>query len=347
MEQAMILLVEDDLRLREVLAEQITALGHRVSAAASAEAALRTLEVIQPDLILTDVHMGAMSGIELCARLKSDPRFQLVPVIVLTARADRDARVAGLRAGADDFFAKPVDSLELRTRVAALLRVKFLLDQLERAEGVITALGLTIEARDPYTGGHCERLARYAVALGRTLQVDEPTRKALWLGGFLHDLGKIAIPDRVLLKPGRLDASERASMQAHPVLGVDLVQRLRTLDRVRPIIRHHHERWDGSGYPDGLRAEAIPLGARIMAVVDVYDALRTERPYKPALPRAEAVSILLRETEGGAWDPRIAHAFLEMLPELESTGSAGAPSHGVAVGGDQAPEGASRRGGGA
>jgi putative two-component system response regulator len=346
MEQAMILVVEDDLRLREVLGEQLTALGHRVSTAASAEAAVQMLEVIQPDLILTDVHMGAMSGIELCARVKSDPRSQLIPVIVLTARADRDARVAGLRAGADDFFAKPVDSLELRTRVAALLRVKFLLDQLERAEGVIATLGLTIEARDPYTGGHCERLARYAAALGRTLQVDEPTRKALWLGGFLHDLGKIAIPDRVLLKPGRLDASERASMQTHPVLGVDLVQGLRTLDRVRPIIRHHHERWDGSGYPDGLRAEAIPLGARIMAVVDVYDALRTARSYKPALPRAEAVAILLRETEAGAWDPRIAHAFLEMLPELEGAGPAAPDSNGAPMCADQGRTAVSRPGGG-
>jgi putative two-component system response regulator len=238
-------------------------------------------------------------------------------VILLTAVSDLDARVAGLAAGADDFFAKPFDFLELRTRVAALLRVKILLDQLERAEGVITTLGLTIEARDPYTAGHCERLARYAAALGQALGVDEPTLKALRLGGFLHDLGKIAVPDGILLKPGPLNADERERMKIHPATGADLVQGLKTLEGVRPILRHHHERWDGSGYPDGLKGEAIPLGARIMAVVDVYDALRTERPYKGPLPHAEALAILLRETEAGFWEPRIVTSFVQLLPELD------------------------------
>lgn len=302
--------------MREMLREHLTTLGYRVGAAPSAEAALEVLNETAPDLILTDVHMTGMTGIELCRHLKGDPRFQLTPVILLTAVSDLDARVAGLAAGADDFFAKPFDLVELRTRVAALLRVKSLLDQLERAEGIITALGLTIEARDPYTAGHCERLARYAVALGQALGVDEPTLRALRLGGFLHDLGKIAVPDGILLKAGPFDPAERKRIQVHPVVGADLVQGLRTLDQVRPLIRYHHERWDGSGYPDGLKGEAIPLGARIMAVVDVYDALRTERPYKGPLPHTEAVSILLQETDAGFWDPRITAAFLEVLKEL-------------------------------
>lgn len=316
MDQATILVVEDDHPMRAMLREHLTTLGYRVVVAPSAEAALEVLNGTAPDLILTDVHMAGMSGIELCKHLKGDPRFQLTPVILLTAVSDLDARVAGLAAGADDFFAKPFDFVELRTRVAALLRVKSLLDQLERAEGIITALGLTIEARDPYTAGHCERLARYAVALGQTLGVDEPTLRALRLGGFLHDLGKIAVPDGILLKPGPFDPAERKRVRVHPVVGADLVQGLRTLDQVRPLIRHHHERLDGSGYPDGLRGEAIPLGARIMAVVDVYDALRTERPYKGPLPHAEAVSILLQETDAGFWDPRITTTFLEVLKDL-------------------------------
>jgi len=316
MAQATILVVDDELTVRETLEDYLTTYGYRIVTAASAEAALEVLERSAVDLILTDVHMRSMSGVELCARLKGEARFQFTPIVLLTAHTDLEARVAGLAAGADDFFAKPVEFAELRTRVAVLLRVKDLLDQLERAENVITTLGVTIEARDPYTGGHCQRLARYALALGRALGVDEPMLKALWLGGFLHDLGKVAVPDRILLKPGRLDLDERRIIQTHPAIGAEMVQSMQTLAGVRPIIRHHHERYDGSGYPDGLRDQAIPLGARIMAVVDVYDALRTARPYKAAWSHEHAVAILLRETEAGAWDPQIVTTFIGMLSTL-------------------------------
>jgi len=316
MEQAIILVVDDEREVRETMEDYLTVQGYRVMTVASAEAALAVLERSAVDLVLTDVHMGAMSGVELCARLKHDPRLQLTPVILLTAVSDLQARVAGLAAGADDFFAKPVELAELRTRVAVLLRVKDLLDQLERAENVITTLGTTIEARDPYTAGHCQRLARYATALGRVLGVDAPMLKALWLGGFLHDLGKVAVPDRILLKPGRLELDERSIIQTHPTVGAEMVQSMRTLEGVWPIIRHHHERFDGSGYPDGLLGEAIPLGARIMAVVDVYDALHTARPYKSALSHEQAVAILWRETETGAWDAQIVTTFIEVLGTL-------------------------------
>lgn len=317
MAQSTILVAEDDDLVREVLMEHLTRLHYRVVAVDSAEAALQAVEEMTPDLLLTDVHMGPMNGVQLCATFKRDPRFQLTPVIILTGHSDLEARVAGLSAGADDFFAKPVDFVELQTRVAALLRLKDLLDQLERAESVITTLGLTIEARDPYTAGHCERLARYATALGRALDVDAAMLKALWLGGFLHDLGKIAVPDRILLKPGPLDPEEWTAMQRHPVVGADLVRGMRTLDGVRPIIRHHHERFNGSGYPDGLQGEAIPLGARIMAVVDVYDALRTTRPYKPAMSHDQAVSMLLRETEAGSWDAHIVETFIQLFQRTD------------------------------
>jgi putative two-component system response regulator len=311
-----VLVVDDDVEFLAVLAEHLADQGYRALTSHSAEVALDLLKRETPDLILTDVHMGAMSGIELCARLKADPRFQLTPVVVLTAASDLDARVSGLAAGADDFFAKPVDPLELRTRIGVLLNVKSLVDQLDRAAGVITALGRTIEARDPYTHGHCERLARYAVALGQALAEPQPTLKALELGGFLHDLGKVAIPDGILLKSGPLTPDERERVRAHAAAGEELVRGLRTLDTVRPIIRHHHERWDGSGYPDGLRGTATPFPARIMAVVDVYDALVTERPYKPAWSREKATATLLRETEAGWWDPRVVTAFVDLLPAL-------------------------------
>ena len=315
-EPATVLVVEDDADVRSTLADHLKAQRYRVVTAPSAEVALEVLDGARVDLILTDVHMGAMSGVELCARLKADPRFRLIPVILLTARSDLDARVAGLAAGADDFFGKPCDFSELRTRVAALLRLKFLLDQLEQAEHVLTMLGMTIEARDPYTGGHCERLAAYAVSLGRALGVDERTLKALRLGGFLHDLGKVALPDSILLKPGPLDTGEQTRMRTHPVVGADLIRSLRTLDDVRPIVRYHHERLDGSGYPEGLAGEAIPLGARIMAVVDVYDALRSERPYKAPLPHARVAEILGQESDAGYWDPRIVKTFIEVLRDV-------------------------------
>jgi len=308
-----ILVVEDEPHIRDVLSGLLGALGYRVLMASAAEQALDALHVVAPDLVLTDVHLGAMSGVELCAKLKADPRYELMPVVILTAVGDLEARVAGLAAGADDFFTKPVEFVELRTRLGALLRVRQLLNQLDRAEAVITTLALTIEARDPYTLGHCDRLSRYAVALGEALGLDQEILRALRLGGYLHDLGKISVPDGILLKPGPLDPLEQERIRAHPGAGSDLVLGLRSLELVRPIMRHHHEKWDGSGYPDGLKGEAIPLGARIISVVDVFDALHTDRPYKTAMSRPDAVSQLLRETDAGYWDPRIVDTFLEIL----------------------------------
>ncbi len=310
-----ILVVDDEPDVRDMLQEALTDMGCEVLTAASGREALQAMERGAPDLVITDVHMRGMSGVELCAAIKADPRLQLIPVVILTAVADLDDRVAGLAAGADDFFAKPVDFLELRTRVGALLKVKALLSELERAEHLITTLCLTIEARDPYTGGHCERLGRYATALGAALNLDKDALKALWLAGFLHDLGKIAVPDGILLKPGALDAAEREKIKVHPGAGADLVAGLQSLQPVLPFIRHHHERLDGSGYPAGLRGDEIPLGARIMAVVDVYDALHTARPYKNPMSHDKAVAILKQETDKGFWDGGVVTTFLEVLKD--------------------------------
>ena len=310
-----VLVVDDDPDVRETLADFLVPLGLRVRTAGSGEEALRALEAEPPDIVLTDVHMPGMTGLELTRRIKEDPRWQLIPVVILTAIGDLTARVQGLAVGADDFFSKPVEFVELRARLRTLLRVKGLTDDLEQAEHVISALCLTIEARDPYTGGHCARLADFAQSVGRALGVDEATHRALRLAGYLHDLGKIAVSDAVLLKPGRLDEAERALIRRHPAAGADLLADMRTLALVRPMVRHHHERLDGSGYPDGLVGEAIPLGARIVSVVDVYDALSTARPYKPALPHAEVMRILRRETDAGAWDARIVDARVALLRE--------------------------------
>ena len=308
------LIVDDEEEVRELLEECVVAEGYQPVSAASGQEAMRLLESLVPSVVLTDVDMPGVNGVALTRYIKTHEDLKLVPVVILTGLADLHARVAGLDAGADDFFAKPVDLLELRTRLAALARTKLLIDQLEHAERIIRALSLTIEARDPYTGGHCMRLAEHATGVGRALGVDPDTVRALGIAGYLHDLGKIAVPDRILLKAGPLDGSERAKIREHPDVGADLLGGLRSLDVVRAIVRHHHERMDGSGYPHGLVGAAIPLGARILAVVDVYDALVTARPYKPALAPADAERILRRETDAGAWDPEVVSAFLARPP---------------------------------
>ena len=308
------LIVDDEPDVRRFLESCVIAQGYRPLSAGSGEEALRLLEHVIPSVVLTDVDMPGISGVALTRHIKAHPDLRLVPVVILTGVADLHARVAGLDAGADDFFAKPVDLLELRTRLSALARTKALVDELEHAERIIRTLAMTIEARDPYTGGHCARLADHAVRVGQALGVDADTLRALAIGGYLHDLGKIAIPDDILLKSGSLDETERAKIQKHPGLGADLISGLRSLEAVRAIVRHHHERIDGSGYPDGLAGEAIPVGARIMAVVDVYDALVTARPYKRALAPEEARRILRSEAEAGAWDLDIVAAFLKSPP---------------------------------
>jgi putative two-component system response regulator len=243
--------------------------------------------------------MPGIDGFEVCRRLKEAPGTRLIPVVLITALTASEDRIRGIEAGADDFLAKPPVVAELEARVRSLVRLKRYTDELDSAESVILSLGLTIEARDPYTNGHCQRLAAYATALGTHLGLDHDQMVALNRGAFLHDVGKIGIPDVVLLKSGRLTASEYALMQRHTVIGDNLCSELRLLEDVRPIVRYHHERPDGTGYPDQLKGEEIPLLARILSVVDVYDALTTERPYKPALPPDHAIRELREEAAKG------------------------------------------------
>jgi putative two-component system response regulator len=220
--------------------------------------------------------------------------------------------VAGLAAGADDYFTKPVHPRELGARLRSLVRLKRVLEELEEAESLITSLALTIEARDPYTAGHCVRLASCAMEFGERLGLGAEELKALRLGGFLHDLGKIAVPDGVLLKAGPLNADERRLMEEHPAAGDRLVLPMRTLGLVRPIIRHHHERWDGRGYPDRLGEQEVPLLARLMAIVDVYDALCTQRPYKTPFGEEDALRSLREGARTGQFDPGLVRVFLEL-----------------------------------
>jgi putative two-component system response regulator len=276
--------------------------GYSVRVANSGVDALRLVTEDPPDLVLVDVIMPGMSGVELCRELKTRSGTRLTPIVLVTGSNDRNYRMAGLEAGADDFLAKPVDVQELRTRVRSLLRVKQLTDKLESTEAIVTMLGHIVEARDPYTEGHCQRLTEYATALGIALHLDSTDVDTLNRGAALHDIGKIALPDSVLLKPGRLNADEFALMREHPIVGDDLCRTVRSLERVRPIVRSHHERQDGQGYPDHLAGDQIPFLAQVVAVVDVFDALTTTRPYRPAMTVTAAYDIMLAEAAGG-WCP--------------------------------------------
>ena len=278
-----ILVVDDEPANLALVSRLMKGLGYEIATATNGEAALEAVPLVRPDVILLDVNMPLLDGYEVCRRLKNDAATRLIPVVLLTGLAAVEDRVRGIDAGADDFLTKPFVVSELNARVRSLTRLKRYTDELDSAEAVILSLALTIEARDPYTRGHCERLARYATALGARLELGDDQQVALHRGGFLHDVGKIGIPDTVLLKSGPLDPAEFAVMQQHPVIGDSLCRELRLLEDVRPIVRHHHERLDGTGYPDQLSGDRIPLLAQIMSIVDAYDAMTTERPYKPAM----------------------------------------------------------------
>ncbi len=304
-----VLIIDDDLAITAHLTQLLVRENLRITTAATGPDGIHLAQESTPDLILLDVELPGLDGFEVCEIIKSDPRTRWIPVIMLTGLRDVRDRIQGINAGADDFLSKPFVGGELLARIRALLRMKVLVDQLEHAESVITTLALAVEARDPYTEGHCDRLATLGTALGRTLGLPDTDVSALRLGGILHDIGKIAIPDAILLKPGPLTEEEWVRMKQHPLQGEEICRPIRSLKAVLPIIRHHHERLDGSGYPDGLAGDAIPLTARVLQVVDVFDALTTERPYKLAMAPSRALDVLRQEANRGWWDPGIVAAF--------------------------------------
>jgi putative two-component system response regulator len=313
-----ILVVDDHPTIAGLMSQLLVQRGYEVVTAGNAEQAAEEVRRQAPDLILSDVKMPGKSGYELCRELKSDPATRLIPFVLITGFSDSSDKMRGIEAGADDFLNKPVLAEELTARVKSLLRVKEYTDELETADSVLCTLGLIVEGRDPYTEGHCERLAVRAAELGRHLGLDEDSIVALRRGGYLHDLGKIAVPDAILKKGSDLTLPEWGIMKQHPVTGENICKPLKSLRLVLPIIRHHHEHADGSGYPDGLRAGEIPLLPRVLQVVDVYDALRTARPYKPALSHDESAETMREEARQGLWDAELVKEFFSMLVEQRS-----------------------------
>lgn len=308
-----ILIVDDDAVNRELLQEFLVAEGLEVVTAPDGRSSLDAFARLKPDLVLLDVNMPFLDGFEVCRRLKHNPDTRLTPVVLVTGLSATEDRVRGIKAGADGFVSKPVDHSELLAHVRSLLSLKAYTDELERAESVLFALARTIEGKDPSTEGHCERLSAYSAQLGGRIGLADDQILALRRAGIVHDIGKVAVPEAILLKPGRLTPEEFRIIQEHPVVGERICAPLKSLRLLLPIIRHHHEKLNGSGYPDGLKGEEIPITARVLQIVDVYDALTTQRPYKRALSRAEALEIMEEEVKKDWWDPHIYCEFKQLV----------------------------------
>ena len=308
-EHPKVLVVDDHPSSRMTAVALLSVEGYDVIEADSGPNALEIVDSGNPDLILLDVMMPGMDGFEVCRRLKQDDHTRLTPIVFITALDDRRSRLRGIEAGGDDFLTKPFDQLELSARVKSLIRQKRLNEDLDHAEKVLFSIARTIERRDPNTGDHCERLVTRGKEFGEFLGLSRGEVRDLMWGGYLHDIGKVGIPDAVLLKPGKLTPDEWEIMRQHVSIGEQICQPLRTMRGVLPIIRSHHERWDGSGYPDGLVGEQIPRLAQIFQLIDIYDALTSERPYKRAFTHTEALAILDEETVKGWRNPELMLEF--------------------------------------
>ncbi len=308
-----IVAIDDEPSAIAVLKAACEIAGFNLAYANDPRKGLELVHEQEPDVVLLDVMMPEVNGFEICAQLKNDPDTRLIPIIMITALDSRDDRIRGIEAGCDDFVSKPFDRLELTTRVRSLARLRRLTADLDDAEKILASIAKNVEAKDKNTGNHCDRLTRIGSAFGAYLGLPPPDIKALARAGVLHDIGKIGIPDAVLLKKGKLDAEEWAIMQQHPVIGAELLAPLRSMRRVVPIVRHHHESWNGNGYPDKLAGEEIPLIARAFSLVDAFDALTTERPYKGAVSVEEAFEVLNKECDAGKWDPELLKKFMQFI----------------------------------
>jgi len=318
---AVVLVVDDGAANRQLVEAYLAGLDCEVRLAEDGESALEQIRAEPPDLVLLDVQMPGMDGYEVCRRIKAGPRGRLLPVVMITALNQTDDRVRALESGADDFMAKPVERVELVARVRSALRLKALYNTLDSAEQVIFALATAVEAKDALTERHTQRVGESARHLGARLGMPDGALDALYRGGVIHDIGKIGVPDAILLKPGPLDDEETVVMRSHVLIGENIVRPLRSGSNLLPIIRHHHEHFDGRGYPDGLRGREIPRLARIVSVCDAFDALVNDRPYRPRLPVDKALAVL-NDGAGKQWDPEVVELFVGEMPAIHRLGAA-------------------------
>jgi len=316
--KAKILIVDDNAANVELLEAYLLSADYAVVKAYDGQEGLDATYKQDPDLIFLDIMMPRLDGYEVCRKLKKDEQTRFIPIVMITALSEMDAKIKGLDVGADDFLSKPFNRLEMLARVRSLLRIKNLHNDLDTSENIIFTLALALEAKDPYTGGHSERVAGLAKSLAFELGLPEETQNKIHKAGILHDIGKIGIRESILNKGAALDVDEYEEVINHPSLGANICEPLKSLADIIPMIRHHHERFDGTGHPDGLVGEEIPLGARIISITDTFDAMTSARPYREAIGRESALKIMGSEVNLGQWDPKVLAAFIKMMSRIDS-----------------------------
>jgi putative two-component system response regulator len=345
-----ILVVDDEATMRRLLEKLLRLEGYEVTLVSSGEQALQEVFSRGADTVLLDMRLPGMSGLDVCRQIRAHPRGIHTPIVFITAVNDRELRRRGMEAGADDFLSKPFDEVELMARIRNSVRVKRYYDNLEQQKGALAQavdertaelaaavaeltrmqdelrasheetiyrLARAAEFRDDETGQHLQRMSWYCHLLGSKSGLPAKTCELLRIASPMHDVGKLGIPDRILLKPGRLTPEELAVMQTHAEIGWRILHgsTAAPLELAATIAHTHHEKWDGSGYPRGLRGEEIPLGGRIAAIADVFDALTSSRPYKPAWP-LEAALEQMRRGAGSHFDPALIEVFFANLDEV-------------------------------
>lgn len=311
-----ILVVDDNPSVASLLEHALVREGYRVQTVDNGIEALARVAHDPPDLIFLDLDLPALPGDEVCRRLKNSPDTRTIPIVMITGSGEPDSRLAAWDYGADEFLPKPFRMAEITSRCRSLLRIKRLIDERDSAEAVVFALARAVEAKSPFTHGHAERVTGYCLQLAERVGLTEREREILRKGSLLHDVGKISIPDSVLDKPGPLTATEYALIKTHPAQGAHIIEPLHSLNEAIPLIRWHHERLDGKGYPDGLAGDEIPLLVRILSVCDVYDSLASDRPYRKPMPAEVCMELLHENAADGGLDPELVKLFTQLLPKL-------------------------------
>lgn len=310
-----VLIVDDEVIQRNLIREVIESSGepYQLLEASNGIEAIEVLQQNTVDAVLIDKCMPSMDGDQVCRYIRHELNLPLLPLIIVTATNSSEELRRSFAAGANDFVCKPFHPIELMSRLRNAIKNKRLTDQLDNAGTLLFALARMVEAKDVTTGDHCSRLSHMSVAFGKKLKLSSDELENLSRGGVLHDIGKLGIPDSILMKEGPLDEDEWKIMQSHTVIGGHLCEGLSSIREVIPIILHHHEKWDGSGYPYGLAGEQIPLLARVFQLIDIYDALASERPYKKKLSLDKIISIFEEERDRGWRDPELTSTFIELL----------------------------------
>jgi len=315
-----VLVVDDDPKNLKLMQAMLIPLKYELFTAESGRGALDIMSKMDIDLVLLDVMMPEMDGFEVCRRIKKNPNTKMIPVVLVTALDDLDSRIKGIEAGADDFLSKPASRPELIARTKSLIKLKLMNNSLTSIENVLFSLARAVEAKDTYTQGHTERVASLSMALGKRLELPPQDMTALSFGGVMHDIGKIGVPMSILNKPGKLNEEEWDIMKKHSTIGYNIGLPLeKNLGAALQVIQHHHEKMDGSGYPDGLKGEDIPVVARIVGIADIFDALTTDRPYREGMSTERAIEILIEESDMGKLDKKIVAELIDYLGGLPST----------------------------